>query len=213
VRLQNALQYPLIPSGKAVASFFKPASQREPEKILWRTVDTLIIGRNEVAGALSQQRTLPVKIAAFDLDDTLIIANEGNKWVRTPTSWKWFDTSVPGRLKSLHEDGFLLVILSNQSTISLKDNKKSFQKDMASLTNFKAQIGSIFKQLDFPVCIYAATGQDKYRKPRIGMWEELLEDFDLGSGTVDFEKSFYVGDAAGRAKTDKRRKDHASSDR
>jgi bifunctional polynucleotide phosphatase/kinase len=196
-----------------VASFFKPVSQREPEKILWRTADTVIIGRNGVAGVPPQQRTLPVKIAAFDLDDTLIIPNEGSKWARSPTSWKWFDTSVPGRLKSLHEDGFLVVILSNQSTISLKDQKKSLQKDMASLTNFKGQIGSIFKQLDFPISIYAATGQDRYRKPRIGMWEELLEDFDLQNSSVDVEESFYVGDAAGRAKTDKRRKDHASSDR
>ena len=85
---------------------------------------------------------------------------------------------------------------------------------MASLTNLKSQVSSVLKQLDLPVSIYAATGQDKYRKPRIGMWEEVLEDHDLrAAGAVDMANSFYIGDAAGREKTDNRRKDHATSDR
>ncbi|OAL24904.1 hypothetical protein AYO20_10609 [Fonsecaea nubica] len=202
-------------TSKAVASFFKPASQKEPEKLVWRTVNhSLIIGQYNVPQKPPQPRTLPVKIAAFDLDDTLVTPNSGNKWARTAVSWKWWDPSVPGRLKSLHNDGYLLVILSNQSAVSLKDNPKTLKKDMASLANFKNQASSILKQLDLPVSIYAATGQDRYRKPRVGMWEEMLEDHDLhADGAVDMAHSFYVGDAAGRDKTDKRRKDHATSDR
>jgi bifunctional polynucleotide phosphatase/kinase len=198
-----------------VASFFKPASQKEPEKVVWRTVDnSLIIGRYDASNPSPQQRTLPVKIAAFDLDDTLLVPVQGKTWNRSATSWKWWDASVPGKLRSLHDEGYLVVILSNQSTISLKDNKKSLQKDMASLTNFKSQLNSVFSQLDFPISVYAATSQDKYRKPRVGMWETVLEDYDLqAEGAVDLTKSFYVGDAAGREKTDKRRKDHATSDR
>ncbi|OQV01346.1 hypothetical protein CLAIMM_06724 [Cladophialophora immunda] len=202
-------------TSKAVASFFKPASQKEPEKLVWRTVDhSLIIGRYNVPHKPPQPRTLPVKIAAFDLDDTLVAPNTVNKWARSAVSWKWWDPSIPGRLKSLHDDGYLLVILSNQSAISLKDNPKTLKKDMASLANFKNQASSILKQVDLPISIYAATGQDRYRKPRVGMWEEMLEDYDLqAEGAVDMEHSFYVGDAAGRDKTDKRRKDHATSDR
>ncbi|OAP60962.1 polynucleotide kinase 3'-phosphatase [Fonsecaea erecta] len=204
-------------TSKAVASFFKPASQKEPEKLVWRTIDhSLIIGRYNAPQNPPQPRTLPVKIAAFDLDDTLVAPNTGNKWARSAVSWKWWDPSVPGRLKSLHDDGYLIVILSNQSAISLKDNSKSktLKKDMASLTNFKSQATSILRQLDLPISIYAATAQDRYRKPRLGMWEEMLEDYDLqAEGAVDMTNSFYVGDAAGRDKTDKRRKDHATSDR
>ena len=85
---------------------------------------------------------------------------------------------------------------------------------MASLTNFKGQLSSILTQLDFPIGVYAATGQDKYRKPRTGMWQEMLEDYDLqAEGAVDLAGSFYIGDAAGREETDKRKKDHATSDR
>ncbi|EXJ71332.1 uncharacterized protein A1O5_05138 [Cladophialophora psammophila CBS 110553] len=202
-------------TNKAVASFFKPASQKEPEKLVWRTVDqTLIIGRYNVPHKPPQPRAPPVKIAAFDLDDTLVAPNTGSKWARSAVSWKWWNPSVPDRLKSLHNDGYLLVILSNQSAISLKDNPKTLKNDMASLANFKTQVNSILHQLDLPISVYAATGQDRYRKPRVGMWEEVLEDYDLqAEGAVDMTNSFYVGDAAGRDKSDKRRKDHATSDR
>lgn len=121
---------------------------------------------------------------------------------------------MPAKLKKLHSDGWLVVIISNQGGISPKDNPKALQKDAASLANFKAQLTAIMRQLDFPISVYAATGQDRYRKPRIGMWQEMLEDYDLDAdGLVDMNSSFYVGDAAGRAKTDKRRRDHSCSDR
>lgn len=153
-------------------------------------------------------------MAAFDLDDTLIVANSGSKWARSATNWKWWDASVPARLKHLYKEGYLVVIISNQGNISLKENSKALQKDSPSLTNLKNQVTAIVQQLDFPVHFYAATGQDRYRKPRAGMWDEVLNDYDLQpEGTVDLTNSFYVGDAAGREKTDKRRKDHASSDR
>ena len=121
---------------------------------------------------------------------------------------------MPGRLKALYDEGYLVVIFSNQGNISLKDNPKSLQKDTLSLVNLKNQVSSLLRQLDLPLSVYAATGQDRYRKPRIGMWEEMLEDYDLqADGAVDLTASFYIGDAAGREKTDKRRKDHATSDR
>jgi bifunctional polynucleotide phosphatase/kinase len=96
----------------------------------------------------------------------------------------------------------------------LKDNPKSLQKDSISLINFKGQLAAILRQLDLPISVYAATGQDKYRKPRTGMWKEMLEYHHLdGSRAVDLGASFYVGDAAGREKSLDRAKDHACSDR
>lgn len=121
---------------------------------------------------------------------------------------------MPGRLKSLHEEGYLVAIFTNQGNVSLKADPKSLKKDTASLSNLKDQLATILRQLDFPVSMYGATDQDRYRKPRIGMWEELLEDYDLqAEGAIDKDGSFYVGDAAGRAKTDKRKKDFAATDR
>ena len=160
-----------------------------------------------------QNLSKPVKIAAFDFDDTLITATAG-KFNRNANSWTWWDKSVPGKLRDLHSKGYLLAIISNQGAISLKDDPKKLQTDSLSLKNFKDQLSSVLRQLDLPMSVYAATGQDNYRKPRTGMWRELLEDYDLeGDDLVDHDGSFFVGDAAGRDKTAKRGKDHSCSDR
>lgn len=200
----------------AVASFFKPTSQKPPDKVSWRIIDdSLIVGRNNPDVIPPQTRKAPVKVAAFDLDDTLISAT-GAKFARGAEAWKWWDPCVPGRLKELYESGYLVTIFTNQGGISLKDkNPKALHKETLSLTKFKSQVVNIFNALDLPITIYGASTQDRYRKPRIGMWEELLEDYDLrGENAVDMDNSFYIGDAAGRERTDKRKKaDWASSDR
>ena len=205
-------------TGTAVASFFKPASQRQPETLRWRIVDKSLLVAKYVTPSKASDTLpnppIPRKVAAFDLDDTLITAPAGSKWAKSATGWKWWDRSVPAKLKKLHSDGYLVVIISNQGNISLKENAKTLQKDTTSLSNFKAQVTAILRQLDIPISMYAATEYDNYRKPRVGMWREMLEDYDLeGEGSIDLGQSFYVGDAAGRAKTGKRRVDHACSDR
>jgi bifunctional polynucleotide phosphatase/kinase len=74
-------------------------------------------------------------------------------------------------------------------------------------------VSAVFSQLDLPISIYAATEKDQYRKPRTGMWKELLEDHDLNPGSVDLENSFFVGDAGGRIASIGIAKDFSSSDR
>ena len=179
--------------------------------------ESLIIGRygtEHDVKARTISKTVPRRIAAFDLDDTLITATAGNKWGKSACGWRRWNASVPTRLKELYSEGFQVIIISNQGNISLKDNSKSLQKDNATLVNFKNQMTAVLRQHDLSINVYAATGQDNYRKPRMGMWQEMLEDYDLNTeGIVYLSGSFYVGDAAGRAKTDTRRKDHACSDR
>lgn len=178
---------------------------------------SLIIGK--YAGDLDDPKTTitpatPQRIAAFDLDDTLIAPSIGQKWSRSASGWRWWHNTIPTKLKGLHAEGFKIMILSNQSTINLKDNPKLLQKDSVSLFNFKNQLAAILQQLDLPISVYAATGLDLYRKPRTGMWEEMLKDHNLDRPElVDLNGSFYVGDAAGREKTSNRPKDHACSDR
>lgn len=74
-------------------------------------------------------------------------------------------------------------------------------------------MSAVFSQLDLPISIYAATEKDLYRKPRIGMWKELLGDYDLSPGNIDLENSFFVGDAGGRIASVGLAKDFSSSDR
>lgn len=45
------------------------------------------------------------KVAAFDLDGTLIKSEFGNKSAASNPHWEWWRTSVPIKLKDLHESG------------------------------------------------------------------------------------------------------------
>lgn len=51
-----------------------------------------------------------------------------------------------------------------------------------------------------------ATTKDDYRKPNTAMWEFFCQNCN-GNVKIDKEKSFFVGDAAGR------KKDHSASDK
>ena len=102
-------------------------------------------------------------------------------------------------------------MISNQGGISLKADSKAPKSKLGS---FKSKVSAVFNQLDIPISIYAATEKDIYRKPRTGMWSELLEDFDIHlSGDVDLENSLFVGDAGGRNASNGKPKDFSCSDR
>lgn len=109
---------------------------------------------------------------------------------------------------------YLVAVLSNQAGISLKPDPKTIKSDQKRLADFKAKVSTVFTQLELPVSIYAATTHDRYRKPRVGMWDELREDYDLeNAAAVDLDNSFFVGDAAGREASGKRPKDFSCGDR
>ncbi|KAF2184429.1 PNK3P-domain-containing protein [Zopfia rhizophila CBS 207.26] len=203
-------------TNKAVANFFTPVSKKEPERMSWRIVnDSLLIGRYHASAALQPAKSaIKRKIAAFDFDSTLIASASGNRFGRDATDWKWWHGSVPGALRSLHEDGYLVAVLSNQGGISLKGDPKTVKSDQRRLANFKTKVSAVLTQLDLPISVYAATGRDQYRKPRVGMWQELLEDYDIvPAASIDLENSFFVGDAGGREAVAGGVKDHSCVDR
>ncbi|RYN56977.1 hypothetical protein AA0118_g7944 [Alternaria tenuissima] len=200
-------------TSKAVANFFTPASKKEPEKLVWRIVkDSLLVGRFNLGAQSATQGKR--RVAAFDFDSTLITTASGKTFSRDASDWKWWDSSVPGRLKELHADGFLVAIISNQGGISLRPDPKTVKSDQKRLADFKTKVTAVFNQLDFPISIYAATSRDQYRKPRTGMWNELLEDYDIENAeSVDLENSVFVGDAGGREAVAGGVKDHSCVDR
>ena len=109
---------------------------------------------------------------------------------------------------------YAIVIITNQGSVSLKNNSKTIKSDQRSLANFKTKVGSVLSHFDFPIVLLAATGRDCYRKPRIGAWNELLDNLDLDEGDgADLQSSFFVGDAGGRAARTNAKADHACSDR
>lgn len=107
-----------------------------------------------------------------------------------------------------------MVIVTNQGGVSLKSDSKSLKNDQKRLNEFKTKVGYVFDQLDIPISVYAATEKDQYRKPRTGIWKEIVEDYDLDVGqALQLTESIYVGDAAGRQARKDAKADHSSSDR
>ncbi|KAH6874799.1 polynucleotide kinase 3 phosphatase-domain-containing protein [Thelonectria olida] len=192
----------------AVANFFTPASQKPKDRSIWSerspnddTPATLLVGRYEPE-ATEDTTVRRTKIAAFDLDSTLILTASGKKHGSGPADWKWWDNSVPGRLRELYQDeGYRIIILSNQGGLTLhfepnfKGPKASSQKRVG---DFKQKCSAILSNLNLPTTVYAATGKDIYRKPRTGMWKELCKDYGLKENEVDLDNSFFIGDAGGR---------------
>ncbi|KAF5372986.1 hypothetical protein D9758_001788 [Tetrapyrgos nigripes] len=120
------------------------------------------------------------KVAAFDLDGTLIKNLKGSLW-------EWWREMVPSRLKELHNEGFSIIIISNQA---LKP---------AALVNWKRKIESFAASMSStPFQLFAATAKDNYRKPMLGMWQELTRIYKKDGVEIDKSNSFYIGDAAGR---------------
>ncbi|CAO3619613.1 unnamed protein product [Mucor fragilis] len=151
----------------------------------------------------SVKETARSKIAAFDLDGTLIATKSGRVFAKDEHDWRWWDPVVPKRIEALHDEGFKIVIFSNQNGLN-NDNK---------IKGFQHKIESMLRQIDSPVLVMAAMKKDKYRKPMTGMWEWLEHNNDDVS--IDKSQSFYVGDAAGRADgwKPKYKKDHSCGDR
>ena len=117
------------------------------------------------------------------------------------------------RAQKLISSSYLITIMSNQAGLALKSDSKAPKAHQSRLTAFKAKVSAVFSQLNIPMNIYAATDKDLYRKPRTGMWKELLEDNDLSLDSIDLEHSFFIGDAGGRIAADGLSKDFSSSDR
>ena len=59
------------------------------------------------------------KIAAFDLDWTLIQTRWGAKFARNIDDWKPWDPRVITKLNSLVDDGYRIVIFTNQGGVAI----------------------------------------------------------------------------------------------
>jgi len=143
------------------------------------------------------------KVAAFDLDGTLIEPKSGSAFAKDHMDWRWWGLHVLKKLKQAHADGYSVMILSNQSQAHRKATVGT-----ANIAEWKKKIGLVATAFgDVPFRILAANAKDQFRKPLTGMWDSV-EDILKNEGVdIDYGSSFYVGDAAGRPR------DHSSVDR
>jgi DNA 3'-phosphatase len=124
------------------------------------------------------------KLACFDLDHTFITTKSGNTFPKNADDWILFNNTVENKIKELIKQKYQIVIFSNQSNMDKSEKKYS---------DFIDKFNNINKIFNNKIELVVAFGKNEYRKPDIGMWE-----FYTKNRNVDIEKSFYVGDAAGR---------------
>jgi bifunctional polynucleotide phosphatase/kinase len=106
--------------------------------------------------------------------------------------WKWWHQTVPSKLSNIHQEGYTVVIVSNQGRLTLHG------EELAEAKSFKVKMESVMRALGVPVAVMVAGDNDLCRKPRTGLWSLL--GGPLGNTKIDKSQSFVVGDAAGREK-------------
>lgn len=144
------------------------------------------------------------KIAAFDFDGCL--AKTSVQRVGA-SAWSLMYASIPKKLQSLYNDGFKLVIFTNEANIERWKNKRQVAVDSKI-----GRLDSFIKLVNVPIQVFIACGvskgqeHDPFRKPKTGMWRIMEQQFNSGI-LIDMDQSFYVGDAAGR------KDDHSDADK
>ena len=115
------------------------------------------------------------KVASFDYDWTLVKPKNNKQFPTNIDDWCWLYDNVGDKIKQYYNNGFMIVIFTNQS--------KKWKI---------IQIKKALKTLEIPITIVVATEKDKYKPNRL-MFDELFKDY-----LIKIKKSFFVGDALGR---------------
>jgi bifunctional polynucleotide phosphatase/kinase len=142
------------------------------------------------------------KVLGFDMDSTLILTKSGKTFPINDDDWKILYPNIASTLQSFESEGYRIVIFTNQKGIKQgKQDKKGMQR----------KIEKILSELGIKALAMVSCSDDHYRKPCTTMWDFFVKNLNEGL-TIDFSVSKYVGDAAGRPATGKRKKDFNDTD-
>jgi bifunctional polynucleotide phosphatase/kinase len=133
------------------------------------------------------------KIAAFDLDQTLIKTKSNKKFPLNSDDWIWEYPNVKTVLNEFHLQKYSLIIITNQAGI--KSSELKMEEFKTKIQNIESDIKKTHENLSFR--IFCAVHKDIHRKP----YPTFLDNF-----AIDRTTSFYCGDGAGR------KNDHTSAD-
>ena len=119
------------------------------------------------------------KILGLDYDWTLVHPRGGKTFPRNKDDWTWMFSHVPETLKKYHDNGYTIIIFTNQS--------KSWKLDQLqeSLSTLKIPL--------YIACAFSSSRNDKeHYKPNPTMFHQLV------TSEYDKQESLFVGDALGR---------------
>jgi bifunctional polynucleotide phosphatase/kinase len=124
------------------------------------------------------------KMVGLDYDWTLVNPKGGETFPTNIDDWEWYSSIVPEKLQKYYDDGYMLVVFTNQS--------KPWKCD---------QIRFVMESLNIPLFIVVAKVKSEY-KPNTILFDTLFTENE-----IDKSKSFFIGDALGR------KNDFADSDK
>ena len=120
------------------------------------------------------------KMAAFDLDGTIIKTKSGRRFPKDKDDWQLINDSIKIKLSSLIDDGYAIIIFTNQ---------KNLEKRLG-VEAFREKCKNIQTQLEIPMIFYVALINNYMRKPFPGMFQVYNKNHK-----ISLKDSFYVGDA------------------
>lgn len=158
------------------------------------------------------------RVAIFDLDGTLITTRSGRKFPANSKDWKFlYEEPVRAQLRHLHDEGYMLCVLSNQLGVDLGH---------VTLVDVTSKVDDIQRALQVPLTACLCCCDDIYRKPRPTVAALLFRDLlprvleaglcgssastgrqvSAAGDRCKYPRVFFVGDSAGRPK------DHSCAD-
>lgn len=126
------------------------------------------------------------KVAFFDRDGTI---NVEVNYLYKIKDFKFID-GIPELIKSFNDAGFKVIVITNQAGIargyySENDMHKLHKHINLQLSKYGACIDAFYFCPHHP----DFTGECECRKPKVGMIEKAIKDFD-----IDVSKSILLGD-------------------
>lgn len=96
----------------------------------------------------------------------MVKTKSGNKFPKDIYDWQLCFPEVPDKLKHYFEQGYKIVVFTNQASIG----KKKMKPD-----DFKKKIESVLNRIGVPAQVFISTCSGKYRKPATEMWTAMCE--------------------------------------
>jgi bifunctional polynucleotide phosphatase/kinase len=115
------------------------------------------------------------KMASFDYDWTLVKPKDDRPFPKDVDDWEFLFSNIIEILTKYHEDGYMIVIFTNQT--------KKWKIE---------QIKNVMSSINIPMYAVFEFDKDKH-KPEPYLFTEFVKDFQ-----IDKKESFFVGDALGR---------------
>ena len=112
-----------------------------------------------------------VKIASFDLDNTLIKTKSGNTFPKSFDDWTPLYDNIKNKLNELVEIGYIIVIFTNQKNLPEEN-----------IPNFCQKIVNIMELYEInpdEYTYYISTRDNGYRKPMTGMFDSFITNNNI----------------------------------